>query len=175
MNNYKLLVIGILILVGSNLFGQRCKYEKNKIDPDTKLEIKRTRYSELTRINSHPLYVKGQCIGANKYLKIRYYISSDGNIDDTKPLKITFSNNSFILLNALPITNGPSLNTSITKISSLLIYKLSKKQYNLLLDNDVKEIEFETLSGVSLIRRIRKKYKDRIKNIMLCILLDSDK
>lgn len=175
MNNYRLLIVGILIFVGSNLFGQRCSYEKNKIDPATKLEVKRTRYSEITRINNHPLYVKGQCIGARKYLKIRYYIKPGSNIDDMKPLKITFKDNSFVLLNALPITTGPSLNNPLTKISSLLIYKLTKEQYSLLINNNIKQLEIQTTNGITLTKTLRKRFEDKIKKIMLCILLDSDK
>ncbi|MFO7863116.1 MAG: hypothetical protein R6U85_03870 [Salinivirgaceae bacterium] len=161
-----------LLSVGS-VSAQKCKYEKDMIDAVTEMKIKRTRPVDIARVNNNPLLVKAQCIGKNKYLKIRYYMYEGFKIRENEPLEFFFTDNTSLEITAREM---PESKTSggFTQVSELLVYDLTPEQYLMLMEKPLAEIKYYVETGGFVRKEVRKRDSENLMHILKCILLDTD-
>jgi len=152
---------------------QKCRYGKIEIDAVTEMVVKRTEPVEVTEVNDQPLFMKAQCIGENKYLKVRYYRYNSFTINASEPFEIIFNDQTSVKLQARDMPEAES-SGGFMKVSSLLIFNLSKEQYQMLLDKPAVQIKYFIDGGGYIRKDIRKRYQGDIQYIMRCILLDTD-
>lgn len=166
------LMFGVLVSIG--VFSQKCRYEIDRIDAITELVIKRTEPIQITELNGQPLFIKGQCIGDKKYLKVRYYRYNGFTIQEMLPLEILFADNTSISLIPRNMPKKPESLSGFVKISSLLIYNLTTEQFIQLLEKPVAQISYHIDGGGKIDKEIRKRYQADLQYIMRCVHLDSD-
>ena len=70
----------VFLFVSITCVSQNCKLEINDTDPRTKLKVIRTEFEQIARVNGNPFLVKGQSVGDQRFLKIRYYRYNNFNI-----------------------------------------------------------------------------------------------
>lgn len=164
----------LIITFGTSFsYAQKCRYEKNELDAVTELVVKRTEPVEVTEVNDHPLFMKGQCIGKRKYLKVRYYRYNSFEIDGSHPFEIIFDDQTSVKLEAREMPEGEST-SGFMKVSSLLIFNLTDDQYQKLLDKPAVQIKYFIKEGGYIRKDIRKRFRDNIQHIMNCILVNGD-
>ncbi len=173
MKNYIAVLLLFFSLAGANLNAQKCRYEKETLDAKTEMEIKRTEPVEITRVNDQPFYVKAQCIGKHKYLKVRYYLYNGFKIRESEPLEIIFLDDTSVKLKAREMPEKRNTGGFRT-VSSLLIYNLTKDQYKQLLEKPAVQIKYFIEGGGYIRKDIRSRYQHDIQHIMKCVLLDAD-
>lgn len=173
MRVLQIILITGLIFSGGMLSGQKCHYEKDMIDAATELPVKRTEPIEMATVNDHPLYMKAQCIGSHKYLKIRYYRYNSFEIRSSEPFEIIFDDQTSVKLNARKMPETKK-NGGFVKVSSLLIYNLKPSQYEQLLEKPAVQIKYYIEGGGYIRKDIRKRYQEDLMYLMRCVLLDSD-
>lgn len=173
MQTMRFIGLIITLFVIKSLAGQKCHYEKDMIDAVTEMQIKRTEPIEMATVNEHPLYMKAQCIGPHKYLKIRYFRYNSFEIRAEEPFEIVFNDHSSVKLEARKMPESKN-SGGFVKVSSLLVYNLTSAQYKLLLNKPVVQIKYYIESGGYIRKDIRKRYQDDLQFLMRCVLLDSD-
>lgn len=152
---------------------QKCRYEKNEIDAVTEMVVKRTEPAEITEVNDQPLFMKAQCIGEHKYLKVRYYRYNSFTIDASHPFEIIFDDQTSVELQARDMPEAED-SGSFMKVSSLLIFNLTKDQYQKLMNKPAVQIKYFIEGGGYIRKDIRRRYQEDIQHILRCVLLDSD-
>jgi len=139
--------IALLILSSGNLSAQKCQYEKNEIDAVTELQIKRTVAEMLLRINGQPVYVKGQSIGANKYLKIQYYKYSNYEIQEDREITLVLNNAEEVTLHPRPMPVDSTKINDYSDLSTILIFKLTEDQFQKLKSAPTTKFKYHLISG----------------------------
>jgi len=157
----------LFVLLVNLAAAQKCNYEKNEIDGLTELLVKRTAPLMLTRINGQPLYVKAQSIGTNKYLKLVFYKYNDFTFLEEREVSFILSNQEELVL--FPrISPVDSTQTDLVDLTSLLIYKLSNEQFQLLSQYPVEKFKYYVTSGF-IEETINSKKQNSIINVLKCI------
>lgn len=149
-SNFTQQFLFILLFVFLNLssgFSQNCIYEKNEIDAITELVVKRTAPEILLRINGQPVYIKGQSIGTNKYLKIQYYKYSNYVIQEDREVAFVLSNNEEVTLYPRPMPVDSTKMNDYSDLSSLLIFKLNDEQFEKLTSAPIVTFKYHLISG----------------------------
>lgn len=167
------LILVSIMWMYSAVYGQKCHYEKEMIDAETELQIKRTEYVDIMRVNNQPFLIKAQCIGSRKYMKIRYYRYSGFQIRTNEPIEFFFEDNTSVKITAreMPKTKAGS---GFVQVSSMLVYDLTTEQYLQLMNNPIEAVKYYIESGGFIREEIRSRYKSDVQHIMQCILLDTD-
>ncbi len=147
---------------------QKCNFEKNEIDALTELVIKRTAPEMLLRIKGQPLYVKAQCIGTNKYLKIVFYKYNDFSFQEQREVGFILSNNEELVLYPRQMSIDSTKMDDLTNIYSLLIYKLSDDQYVKLTQYPVNKFKYFLISGF-VTEPIKDKNQGKIMGVLKCV------
>lgn len=166
--NQKLIFSIILFLFTFQSYAQKCNYEKNEVDAITDLPIKRTQPEILARVGGQPIYVKGQSIGDNKYLKIRVYNYSDFDIQEEKEISFTLSNDEQITLFPRQMPVDSARLDHLTNVTTLMIYKLSDDQYQNLKDYPVTLFKYFLDSGW-VEERIKEKKQGAVMTVLRCL------
>ena len=170
---YRLLIILFMITVSTISYAQKCRYEKEMIDGETELQIKRTEAVDVIRVNNQPFLIKAQCIGSRKYMKIRYYRYNGFEIRTNEPLEIFFTDDSSVKITAREMPESRS-SSGFIQVSSMLVYDLTKEQYLQLLNKPAQAIKYYVEGGGFIREEIKKKYQGDLQQIMRCVLLDTD-
>ncbi|MBI9066436.1 MAG: hypothetical protein JEZ09_04020 [Salinivirgaceae bacterium] len=163
-----ILSFSIFILVSANLYAQKCNYEKNEVDAVTDLLVKLTQPKMLLRVGGQPLYVKGQSIGTNKYLKLRIYNYVDFDVQEEREITFTLSNTQEITLYPRTMPVDSSKIDSYMNVSTLLVYKLSSDQYLQLKDNAIVKFKYYLDSGF-VEEKIKEKNQYSIMTVLRCL------
>lgn len=170
---FRLLIFSFVIFISTVSHAQKCRYEIETVDADTELQVKRTEPVDVIRVNNQPFLIKAQCIGARKYMKIRYYRYNGFEIRSAESIEIIFTDDSSIKITAREMPNTRSGN-GFVQVSSMLVYDLTPEQYLQLLNKPACAIKYY-IEGSGFIRTdIRKKLQSEIQHIMKCVLLDTD-
>lgn len=149
--------------------GQKCNYEKDKIDENTNLIIKRTSSVTLCKVNGQPFSFKSQQIGDRKYLKLRYFKYNNFSIIEGSKLIFYTLNNDKIMIEPLEIKKKPNTsNNGFSTTSSLIVFQLEKDEFNFLLENPVIEIGFYSNTGI-MKKEIKSKQQSDIQYLLECI------
>ncbi|MCK9205744.1 MAG: hypothetical protein M0P66_01405 [Salinivirgaceae bacterium] len=126
---------------------QECEYEKNEIDALTELVVKRTVPEILLRINGQPVYIKGQSIGTNKYLKVQYYKYSNYVIQEDREVAFVLSNDEEVTLFPRPMPVDSTKMNDYSDLSTLLIFKLNDEQFQKLKSTPIVLFKYHLISG----------------------------
>ncbi len=160
-----ILITGIYF--GNNVFAQKCKYEKNEIDGLMEIPIKLTKPELLCRIDNQPIFVKTQCIGTNKYLKIRYYRYQDFIIQEDKEISFVLSTAEEVALQPRMMPKD-TLSDDITNVSTMLVYKLTASQYEKLKNNPTTIFKYSISTGF-VEKPIKSSKQTIIMNLLRCV------
>lgn len=174
MNSLKFIISLTIVLIFNSVSAQKCRYEINHLDAKTELQVKRTEPIEIAKVNNQPLLMKAQCIGPNKYLKVRYYRYNGFEIKDSEIFEIIFTDRTSVKLKPRELPKKKS-NGGFVTVSSLLIFDLSQDEFKQLIDKPVAEIKYFVEGGGYIREEVRKRYQFDIQHIMNCVLLDTDK
>lgn len=158
----------IWLFLPAYLHAQKCHYEKNEIDAITEYSIKLTQPELLCRINGQPVYVKAQCIGPHKYLKIQYYKYSNYVIQEDREVGLITSNGDEVILfpRVMPI-DSIKMDNYDSGIS-MLIFKLSDSQFETLKNNPIVTFRYYLISGW-VEETISGSKQERIMEVMRCV------
>ncbi len=163
---YQLSVIILFTLMTPyNGFSQKCSYEVNEIDGLLEIPIKRTEPEMLCRINNQPIYIKAQCIGTNKYLKLKYYKDSEFSIQEDREISFVLPNDDEIILFPRHMPVDSTELDDYVDLSSMIIFKLSADQYEILKNAPVKIFKYHRVSGF-----IEKEIKDSKQTTLMQVL-----
>lgn len=169
--NFKIILFFICYLFFSSqqtIQAQKCNLEKDEIDALTELAVKRTAPEMLLRINGQPLYVKAQCIGSNKYLKILFLKYNDFSFKEDREVGIIMSDNEELILYPRQRSVDSSKIDDRRNATSLLIYKLSDMQYKILTQNSV--VKFKYFVGTGFVEEsIKSSNQDKIMKVLKCV------
>lgn len=172
MNNKNFTIVLLLIIISittsNQALSQKCKYEKNEIDGLLEVPIKLTEQQLLCRIDNQPIYAKAQCIGTNKYLKIRYFKYNDFIIQDDKEIAWILPSEEEITLYPRIMPVDSTQMNDLTEVSTLLIYKLSASQYETLKNNPVVKFKYYISTGF-VEKEIKTSKQNVIMNVLKCI------
>ena len=152
----------------NNVFAQECKYEKNEIDERTLLSVKRTVEKELCQVNRYPFTVKAQAINDRKYLKARYYRYNDFYIPTDQALIFVFDDHSLLSLTPLQPKSEKKTSDGFTKVSSLLVFPLNEKNFNILLEKPVIQVKYFH-NNTYIIEDIKKRDQTIVSDLLKCI------
>ena len=158
------------LLVGSPLIlqAQKCNYEKNEIDALTEFAVKRTAPEMLLRISGQPLYVKAQCIGPNKYLKIVFLKYNEFSFKEDREIGLILSNNQeLVLYPRLSSVDSTKMDDG-ANATSLLIYKLSGDQYQTLTQTSVTKFKYFVSEGF-IEGTIKSSKQNKIMEVLKCV------
>ncbi len=140
----RIIITFLLLLLFYNGYSQKCKYEKDEVDGVTELEIKRTVPEMILRINNMPVYIKAQSIGDNKYLKMIHQTYGEFHLQEDREI-------SFILQNDQELTLFPRImpmkDTITDAYTSMIVYKLSSIQVEILESSPVKAFKYYISTG----------------------------
>lgn len=161
-------VICIIVGITTSTKAQKCNLEKNEIDALTELVIKRTAPEMILRINGQPLYVKAQCIGPHKYLKITFYKYNDFSFEEDREIGLILSNNDEITLFPRQVPVDSAKMDLIADANALLVYKLSNSQYETLCQNSVSKFKYHLISGF-VDEPIKKSKQNKIMDVLKCV------
>lgn len=170
LQTISILIWLLAVLYPSVAKAQKCDYEKNEIDALTELVIKRTAPELLLRINNQPLYVKAQCIGTNKYLKLRYYRYSDASLQENREIAFILQNNEELILYPREMPEDTTSMDDYMDVSTLMVYKLSEKQYELLTSTPVIEFKYFVVAGW-ISKAIKKSRQTHVMDVLRCVAL----
>lgn len=170
--NFKIIIFFAfyLIVLGSPvvLQAQKCNYEKNEIDALTELVVKRTAPVMLVRIKGQPLYVKAQCIGTNKYLKVLFYKYNNFSFKEDREIGLILPNNDEIVLYPRQSQADSTKMNDRSSTSSLLVYKLSDIQYQTLSQSAVIEFKYFVSEGF-IEEPIKSSKQNKIMEVLRCV------
>ena len=167
---YPIIILFFILVLSSPLLlqAQKCNYEKNEIDALTELVVKRTTPQMLLRINGQPLYVKAQCIGTNKYLKILFLKYNGFSFKEDREVGLVLSNNEEVVL----YPRLSSVDSTATDLqndeTSLIIYKLSDPQYQLLTSTTAIEFKYFIASGF-IKEPIKTSRQGKVMEVLKCV------
>ena len=132
----KILFIALFSIISLSTYAQKCSYEKDKIDENTQLVIRRTTPITLCKVNGHPFIFKSQQIGERKYLKLRYYIYNNFSIIEGSKFIFYFENGNKLMIDPLEIKKKPNTNQNgIATVSSMIVYQLDNDNFKAKLVN----------------------------------------
>jgi hypothetical protein len=137
----------LFVGISETLSAQKCQYEKNEIDAVTELQIKRTASEILLRINGQPVFVKGQSIGTNKYIKIQYYKYSNYEIQEDREITLELSNTEEVTLFPRPMPFDSTKTNDYSDLSVMLIFKLTDDQFQKLKSLPTTKFKYHLISG----------------------------
>ncbi len=164
--------IGVIILLIAttqlNGYAQKCNYEVNEIDGLLEMPIKRTVPEMLCRINNQPIYIKAQCIGSNKYLKLRYYKDTEFSIQENREISFILPSDDEIILFPRVMPVDSSAMDDLIEISSMLVYKLSADQYETLKNSPVKVFKYYRVSGF-VEKEIKASKQTTLMQVLRCV------
>lgn len=163
-----ILIIFSFFISSNFLLAQKCNFEKDEVDAVTDLPIKLTEPQILVRVGGQPIYVKGQSIGTNKYLKIRVYNYSEFDIQEDKEITFTLSNDEELILFPRTMPVDSSKIDNLTNVTTLMVYKLSIDQYQKLKEMPVKKFKYFLYSGW-VEEKINEKKQYAIVNVLNCL------
>ncbi len=148
-------------------WSQKCRYEKNEVDALTELEVKLTQPAMLLRINNAPVYVKAQSIGDNKYLKLIHQVYGDFVLQEDREVSFRLSNNEELTLypRAMP---KDSVGSDYMDYTTLLVYKLSELQFEVLSSTPVRGFKYIKSTGW-VEEPIKESKQETIMQLMRCI------
>jgi hypothetical protein len=155
-------------LLTTSVAAQNCSYEKNEIDAVTELTVKRTVAEILLRINGQPVFVKGQSIGDNKYLKIQYYRYSNYEIQEDREITFVLSNEEEVTLFPREMPVDSTKMNDFSDLSSLLIFKLSAEQYQKLKETPITIFKYHLISGF-VEEPIKGSKQQSVMEVLRCI------
>lgn len=164
-------MLGILVLtflLQSNINAQKCNYEVNEVDGLLEVPIKRTVSEMICRINNQPLYMKAQCIGTNKYLKLRYYKDSDLSIQENREISFVLPNDEEVILYPRPMPVDSTEVNDMVNVSSMLVYKLSAEQYEILKNTPVTIFKYYRVSGF-IEKEIKASRQATLMDLLRCV------
>lgn len=165
----KILSITLLFIFPIFSYSQKCSYEKDKIDENTQLVIKRTAPLTLCKVNGYPFIFKSQQIGDRKYLKLRYYKYNNFSIIEGSKFIFYFDNNNKLMIDALELRKKQNSNKNgFTTVSSMIVYELEKEDFKTLLNNPVIMIAVYTNTGITK-QEIKSKQQNDIQHLLDCI------
>lgn len=142
-----LLIFLYLIANHNNSFAQKCNYEKNEIDGLLEVPIKLTGPYKLCRLENQPIYFKAQCIGDNKYIKIRYYNYDSFTLQKDREIGFVLpSEDELILFPRLAPVDSTKM-VDYLDITTTVVYKLSNEQYEILKDVPIIKFKYYITSG----------------------------
>ena len=168
-NNISYLIFFFIVTSFSvKVKAQKCGFEKNEIDALTELVVKRTAPSMLLRIEGQPLYVKAQCIGTNKYLKIVFYRYNDFSFQENREVGFLLSNKEDLLLYPRQMSVDSAKMDNVINVSSLLIYKLSDNQYQKLTQFPVIKFKYYLTTGFVEVP-IKTKKQGKVMEVLRCV------
>ncbi|MFA6403119.1 MAG: hypothetical protein WCX31_16075 [Salinivirgaceae bacterium] len=147
---------------------QNCSYEKNEIDAVTELTVKRTAAEIMLRINGQPVFVKGQSIGDNKYLKIQYYRYSNYEIQEDREISFVLSNEEEVTIFPRSMPVDSTKMSDFSELSSLLIFKLSAEQFQKLKETPITVFKYHLISGF-VEEPIKGSKQKSIMEVLRCI------
>lgn len=162
------LVFTIALFISSSLYSQKCSYEKNEIDALTELPVKRTTPELLCRISGQPLYAKGQSIGDNKYLKLLFYTFNNFTFQEDREVGFILSNNEELMVYPRHMPVDSAKMDQLTNVNSLLVYKLTSEQFELLKVYPVKKFKYFVATGF-IEEPITSKKQNAVINVLKCI------
>ncbi len=158
----------VIILLSVKAEAQKCNLEKNEIDALTELVIKRTAPEMLMRVKGQPLYVKAQCIGTNKYLKIVFYKYNNFSFQEQREVGFKLSNKEELLLYPRQMSVDSTKMDDLADVYSLLIYKLSDDQYKKLTQYPAVKFKYYLISGF-VTEPIKDKNQGKIMGVLKCV------
>ena len=161
-------IIYIVIGIQTGLKAQKCSLEKNEIDALTEFVIKRTAPEMILRLNGQPLYVKAQCIGPHKYLKILFYKYNDFSFEEDREIGLVLSNNDEIILYPRQVPVDSTKMDVMADVNALLVYKLSNNQYETLCQNTVIKFKYYLVSGF-VEEPIKSSKQSKIMDVLKCV------
>jgi len=163
-----LLFLTVLAFLTPNTLAQKCNYEKNEIDGLLEIPIKRTASEMLCRIDNQPFYIKAQCIGDNKYLKLIYYKYNGFVIKDDREIGLILPGNDELTLfpRVMPVDTAEI--DDIMDMTTLIIYKLSTDQYETL--KNIPVIKFKYfINGGFIVKDIKASKQPVIMQLLRCV------
>lgn len=161
-------ILFIIFSMVNPAIAQKCNYEKNEIDGLLEVPIKRTVSSKLCRIENQPVFVKAQCIGDNKYLKIRYFKYDGFTIQTDREIGFVLPSEDEILLFPRVMPVDSSQMDGILDVSTLVIYKLSSDQYEILKDVPVIKFKYYITSGF-MEKEIKAANQTKVMEVLRCV------
>ena len=164
----KILLV-LLILLPIISLSQKCNYEKDKIDENSNLIVKRTSSVTLCKVNNYPFNIKSQQIGERKYLKLRYFKYNNFSITEGSKLIFYTENNGKIMIDPLEIKKKKTESSAgFATTSSLIVFQLTNDEFNFLIDYPIIEIGFYSNTGITK-KEIKAKQQNVIQNLLKCI------
>lgn len=169
MFKYSIIILFTLFtFFTNNIFAQKCEYERDEIDALTEMVVKRTAPQMLFRLNNNPVNIKAQCIGRNKYLKISYFKYNGFDIEEDREIALILSSGEEVVLFPRAMPQDTAQTDSYLDVTSLLIYKLSADQYNILTDKPVVAFKYYMETGwVS--ESLKESRQNVIKDLLRCV------
>ncbi len=164
------LIITMIIIIGATntISAQRCKYERDEIDGLLEVPVKLTKKELLCRINNQPIYVKAQCIGSNKYLKLRYFQYNDFTIQNNKEIAFVLPSSEEVILYPRPMPVDSTEMNEIKEVSTMLVYKLNPNQYDILANTQVIKFKYYISTGF-VEEPIKESKQSVIMNLLRCV------
>ncbi len=162
-------IFSVISLLPTLMVAQNCALEVNQTDPVTGARVKRTEDVSVGKLNGQPLYFKAQCIGEKKFLKMRYFRYGNFTISDQLPMILTFNDNSTVEIKPRPLPKRQQESSSMTSVSSMLIYDIDNAQYQIIQQQPVKAISLKTESGDEVVTDIRERFRSVLREILKCV------
>jgi len=159
----------LIISQSITLEAQNCNYDVNEIEPGSGLLVKRTEDMAIGKLNNQPFYIKSQCIGDKKFLKIRYFCQNDFFIHDKEPMVLTFLDNSKLEIPPRPNNKTEQTRTQFTKVSEMLIYDITQEQYNKIVAQQAKKITFKTWDNDFVDLELKDKFRLSLQQLLQCV------
>lgn len=165
--NIFILILFIVVLADS-ANAQKCNYEKNEIDGLLEVPIKRTAPTKLCRLENQPIYIKAQCIGDNKYLKITYFNYESFTLQLDREIGFVLPSDDEIILFPRIIPVDSTEIDGYVDVSTLVVYKLSDEQYGILKDVPVTKFKYYITSGF-MEKDIKPANQIKVMEVLRCV------
>lgn len=164
---YLPLILYLFILMPT-IQAQKCNYEKNEIDGLLELPIKRTAPEMLLRIDNQPFYVKTQCIGSNKYIKLIYYKYNGFSIQDDREIGLILPSSDEITLFPRIVPADTAAIEDDLDMTTLIVFKLSADQYEILKSTPVTKFKYFVTAGF-IERDIKPSRQSTLMELLRCV------
>ena len=100
---------------------------------------------------------------------MRYFRYGNFTVSDQLPITFTFSDNSTLQLMPRPQPESQQGSSTITSVSSMLIYDISPEQYNIIKKLPITSIAVKTEKGDNIDTDIRERFRYVIQNMLNCV------
>lgn len=147
---------------------QKCQFEKNEVDGLTEMTIKRTTQQLLLRVNNDPVYFKAQCIGNNRYLKMYYFTHGNFSFREEREIKLVTTLKHEVVLFPREATTDNSKVKDLYNVRSMIVYKLSAEQYQLLTENGILTFKYFVATGWNE-KSIKPAKQGTLQKILRCV------